>query len=481
MKYFVCFLCIAALTLPLKSQNWQLIEKSVFLNSSLSNLTFFLPWDMTIYNDTLLFSLFHSPTNDTCIDIVIYNKNNGDIKFIYSHEIKNMINQDTNNQNFVLYSLDNIRFDRDASLWGSAIQMIFKLKNDSIILYKQVYDSRFNAFFDIYNVSDIYIDDNNLWSIILYKCADTIYYYNKSLCIYRNNRFETIDYPTFDCYGGQGGNSLIAIDKLGNIWRTQCDTLYKFNRDLELIKKICVQEFPQGSGFYTQLLFDNKNTLYALCNNLNLYIYDGSNFYTDTTLASYEIPYYYEFEGSKKHQMCMDSIGNIWFSGTFTCNLYRLDTSHTWKVFPINIIDTLEDNCQKETMECDKYGRIWIAGSKGLYIFDPNGTSPVEEPPTMTESGALPDVWLYNLYPNPADGSTTIEFFLARAQKQTLNASVCSILGERTLNITPLLEYDDYNQRGKITFSTDGLAGGAYFVLVSAGDTKKLKLLMVAK
>jgi hypothetical protein len=416
--------------------------------------------------------------NDTFYLLV--NINNFSHSFLTKNEIRKLIYNsefcDTL-EDFYLYSGLN-----NNTIWVKSTDYLFNIKDGNITIYDSVYNQKFNNFYKIRSISDFKINRNNeIWAVLSHDANNNYYYNCKSASRLINDKFVAIDYPT--SYSKYVGTIAIAFDNNYNVYHTNVDTLFIINNDT-IKKEICIQEFPDGIGDFMKLKISKQNKIYCLSSIMLLHTIDGEKMTTDTFVRHQERLINPNDDLGTGFLMCIDSSDNLWLTSRDHYNLYRLDTTGNWTIFQVPCPPEpppYEDLCDKTCMEADRYGRIWIAGSKGLYIFDPNGTSPVEEPPQKIESGALPDVWLYNLYPNPADGSTTIEFFLARAQKQTLNASVCSILGERTLNITPLLEYDDYNQRGKITFSTDGLAGGAYFVLVSAGDTKKLTLLMVAK
>jgi len=468
----------------LESQTWDFFYKSEFNNSDKNNVAS----DFSIKGDSVIIirrSNDYNIENDTFF--IIYNQKNMSWQYYTKNDLRNDINDTALVNNIeAIYCLN---FCNDNSIWQlvriNDKDKILHINGNSFSMYDKVYNRMLKDSFDFSGINERIYDlkvskNNEVWAIIVhytYLGQHEPYY---SLSKFINGRFETIDYP--DAPSKYVNTNCIAFDYNGRILHTNADTLYIIENE-EVIRKICIQEFPGGIGYYMKMAVSKKNKVYSLSNIKALHIIDDKKMITDTFVQYQERLLQPNIDLATGYQMCIDNADNLWICGPLTCSLYRLDTSGKWTIYPFIKPDIIpkKDTCDKQFMEADEEGKIWITGYYGLYMFDPNGTSPVEEPPTMTESGALPDVWLYNLYPNPADGSTTIEFFLARAQKQKLNASVCSILGERTLNITPLLEYDDYNQRGKITFSTDGLAGGAYFVLVSAGDTKKLTLLMVAK
>ncbi len=475
MKYILFFI-IFLVSIPLECQTWEFLYQEDFLNNDK-----LMPNGLTIKGDTVAISREQKDTM-----LLFYNIQNKNWNYFTKEYFKSKFGNDSIFENFILDFTKNLIFDKFNNLWGSFNSEIFCLSEDTMHCFTHVFDKNNNDSFKIVGIRDIKIDKTgNIWAIAPYKDEIT-YIITYCLVKLKNDKFYIIDYPTAN-YALHSKKSKISFDSRNRVWHTHADTIYLIANE-EIVRKFCIQEFPQGSGYFTETVIDKNDVFYTLCNNLNLFIYDGTTFQVDTFLYWQERELLSGLQEGIEYQMCLDSSGNIWINGFSTCFLYRRDPHGVWTIFPYpDYPEKADGNCWKFFTQCDANGKLYIplssnvGSSYGIYIFDPNGTSPVEEPPQKIESGALPDVWLYNLYPNPADGSTTIEFFLARAQKQTLNASVCSILGERTLNITPLLEYDDYNQRGKITFSTDGLAGGAYFVLVSAGDTKKLKLLMVAK
>jgi hypothetical protein len=477
MKKPLFFLIFIILSIDSYSQSLKFIHRSEFFKDESYTLN-----NILAIKDSIIIS---RTSNDSRIENdtfwIVFNQKNKAWSYLTKDDLKKMINDSAFSDTTEAFNLKLITDNEE--IWAETRWGILKVINNSYEYYNSVWNSKSQKYNDIIDIADIKLSlDNKIRAIIFNKDTVAQSQAYKSLSIYRNNRFETIDYPTAD-WGFYTPNRHFVCDYNGRIYHTNADTLYIIEND-EVIRKICIQEFQYGAGFYAKLAATKSNIIYNLSNIMYLHVINGEKMTTDTFIRYNERLINPSIDkGGDFFSMLLDSNDNLWLKGMYSCVIYKLNTSGEWTIYPIKNPTNVPDsaNCSCYDMTIDKYGKLWMAGGFGLYIFDPNGTSPVEEPPQKIESGALPDVWLYNLYPNPADGSTTIEFFLARAQKQTLNASVCSILGERTLNITPLLEYDDYNQRGKITFSTDGLAGGAYFVLVSAGDTKKLKLLMVAK
>ncbi len=111
---------------------------------------------------------------------------------------------------------------------------------------------------------------------------------------------------------------------------------------------------------------------------------------------------------------------------------------------------------------------------KGIYYYTPPAPSGVEN----TEQ-ILPGAWIWNLFPNPASNRAKIEFHLSREASAHAQITINDIRGTVIKDISHEIEYDAVRQEAVIDFSVADIPSGNYYILISAGNSKKLKRFIV--
>lgn len=127
-----------------------------------------------------------------------------------------------------------------------------------------------------------------------------------------------------------------------------------------------------------------------------------------------------------------------------------------------------------DDFKVDASGRMAILyRGRGIMHFTPDGAG-VEDYP-------IPGAWIWNLYPNPAKETARIEFHLSSNVRNEAKITISDINGAVIKDITSLIEYDQNRQEATIDFSVSDLSSGNYYILISAGNSKKLRRLVVNK
>ena len=149
------------------------------------------------------------------------------------------------------------------------------------------------------------------------------------------------------------------FDKLNRLWCSYYDSVFVYDNEV-LINQFSTNDFPEGYGKLKEVVFDSKNTMYALNQNSILLVYDGETFKTEKYMYDIE-RYAGTHEDLSSCWLCVDSSDNIWLIGGRTCNLYKLDSSGSWSVISIPKFSTAEDEwCYKYKIEYAQNKRIWI-------------------------------------------------------------------------------------------------------------------------
>ncbi len=474
------FLFLITFSSELFPQTWDLLYKEDFL----------------IYNET-----FESYGKMNCQNMIIkgdstivFRIDSDTLLMIYNHNLKKwyyktkrdlLINnsiKDTLYKQFKDSRLYSFTIDSEDNIWLNFISNILKTNPDTIINFTQIYDKYFEKYYNILNYSQVsydlkYDSNGDIYVLKQYYVqeSDSVYY---ALCKYKNNRFESLIKRRIDRF---------YIDKLNRLWCCYYDSVFVYENEV-LINQFSTNEFPEGYGELREVVFDSKNTMYALNENSILLVYDGETFKTEKYMYDIE-RYAGTHEDLSSCWLCSDSSDNIWLIGGKTCNLYKMDSSGSWSVISVSKFSTAADDwCYKYKIECAPNKKIWITAQHfnryllfynyGFYIFNTDTTTSVSEPENF-EILSLPDVWIRNLYPNPSNQSVTVDFFLERNVSNECKISLYNTLGMKVKDVTENIEYDSYNMKATITFSVNDLPAGAYIVVISAGNSNMTRLMLV--
>lgn len=168
----------------------------------------------------------------------------------------------------------------------------------------------------------------------------------------------------FDSSGNKwlatGSNGIILFDEQNNLW-----TLYNKNNS------------PLTSDIIRSLAVDNANNLWIASSpewNSNipqgggLFKYNGNWEKYDSTNSP--------IISNSIMNVATDIYNNIWFIAYTQINQFQISRVFLYKYDGTNFIEynssnsPLEDNQEIYDLFCDNNGRVWLAGYKGLYVFN---------------------------------------------------------------------------------------------------------------
>lgn len=495
MKKFILFFLIF-ISSELFSQSWELLYQEDILQYDYTNESYgqLKILDITIKGDSTIYIRFDSDTL-----LMIYNQ----ITKVWHHTLKkNFWKCLKNDSLYDIYkdsAILNLFYDSKGNMWFNPpsqfqkVADVFKVTKDTAFIYNKIFVKEYSDYSDIYpnginlyNTISTIKEDNNgdIWMFLhtRVKIKDSVYLKeHQILCKYINDRFESVFIST-NWYEFASKCNFV-FDNLNRVWVVNGDTCYIINNGA-VEKKFSSYDFEQGYGQFSELVIDSKNNFYATNADLLLFKYDGEKFTTDKYVQNIE-RYISKGDALQLYWLRRDSSDNIWLTGLLSNYIYKLDTNRVWTQYDVPLFATAQDNYRyKVLLEIQKDGKLWSAGyngggySYGFYIFDPDGSTGVEEQINSNTPG-MPDVHIFNIYPNPALQQTTLDFFIYYDVVDQLEVSIYNIMGMKAKDIENTIDYDSRNMRATLTFSVGELPRGAYIVTVKAGKTSSYKLLLV--
>ncbi len=192
----------------------------------------------------------------------------------------------------------------------------------------------------------------------------------------------------------------------------------------------------------------------------------------------------------EKMQMWGDSDDEILFSvrngGNVVLLIYNL-AAKTWRHFKLPYVGLEEHGIKfydyafwngKHYFLLNRYdpmdGKEYHFGA--LLEYDPakDPTSIEDE----TEAGAIPDLWIRKVTPNPATSSVNVNimYYPSGIYSNDLEVGLYNYMGEKIIDLTPLGTYTEHNHTWEATFDIPKrLASGMYFLNVRSGDESRTK------
>lgn len=478
LLFFIIFLLEFSLSF---SQVWTIIPKdSILPKDSIHSGKYatFHDWGTAIYKNNLALA-----------DIGLITYIDGTWKYLYPQDLQNMVS-DTNfkKTHFISdYGPELLEYDSKGNLWGLIYYdsmneaAFFKYDGEKIFLYTNYYDKNSNQYYDFPNYmssfSFLKIDNfDNPWICYSLQLDSVV-----RVCKFENDRFIHQNNTHYCGNFRFNPHHEMAFDKENRNWQMESDRIFIFENSIlyKIIPPDTLYQFGYGYDG-TNILRSPNNDIYTLGADFDLYHYNDSSgwSFSNEPLANERIDYplVNAFYAS---DMCIDSMGNVWVMNLYNNNLYRYEKNGKWTFYKIPIpLDSLKNHVNDiyigaKTLQSDAGGRIYIElYEQGLYILDPNIVSvPID---SKIESGGLPDVWIYKIFPNPTTDRSTIDFFLNRGYENSVKVELFNSLGVKIKDIQDKMQYDSYNMDAKINFSVTDLPAGIYFVGVSAGESKKM-------
>jgi len=118
-------------------------------------------------------------------------------------------------------------------------------------------------------------------------------------------------------------------------------------------------------------------------------------------------------------------------------------------------------------MLIDLEGNFWVATNvKGVIKY--NNYLGVEK--INVESA--PNLWAFNLYPNPAQDNLNINPFCNPLYKENVEVSIYNIFGDKIQDVNDhsFTFYNNTNGKGVLSIPLENLNNGTYFINMKAGN-----------
>ncbi len=470
--YKILIFFLIFISSELFSQSWELLYQEDILQYDYINESYGVLQinDIIIKGDSTIVLRFWSDTL-----LMIYDQKIKQWLHILKKDFWKCLKNDSLYNIYKDSDILNLFYDSKSNLWFSSQDSIFNVTPDTTYIISQIYVRDSNAYTYIYNSNrTIYNikEDNNggIWMFLhtRFKIKDSVYSKEyRILCKYTNNRFETV-FITADYFEFLSLCNFV-FDNLNRVWLVNGDTCYII-KDEKLEKKFTTWDFPDGYGYFSDLAIDSRNVFYATNHNMQILRFDGENFSSDNYIRDIEriitpgIDLYL-------YWMRRDSSDNIWITGFKTPYLYKLDTKGVWTRFDVPKFATASDNWRyKALLEIQKDGKLWSAGyngagySYGFYIFDPEGSTGVEDQINSN----------FQIYPNPASEYIT----LSNSENQKISSiTILNYLGIEVKRINTAEVYANLNY----TISTTDLPVGLYHCCIENNTFKQNKNFIIIR
>lgn len=490
MKKLIIYIIIICAFYTLKSQTWEFIPNSSFIpdkKTVFNSAEEWIPKAVTIYNGyTVIGRSLHG------VALV----KDGKWSFWTPEYIKSkVINKEAFEFiDFTRVNVYQINNDNSNNLWLMTDRYLLKYNNEGFYCYYNFTDSSGNKI-QIESLNGMDINNKNVY-----------------VRIQNFNNAEKLQMNVINC-------SVSETNQLKEISRFNSEaSLLQFENFMQVIrnyyydsKKNYVQCVPSSEyvtiydSIYTPYskklskyasrqvdLYRRANdTFFVIDQQFNIYKLVDTNFIEiDTTIKKIEEKYTnYPQYGIPLIQTLNTKSG---FDGytyflpgpsknidiIIPSRIYKYKDSTNIKEIIIPKIPDLPEYIEISNYAVDSLGRIWVVyGNYGLYIYYPEGLG-ID---TDIEEEYYPRVWIWNLYPNPANESAKLEFHLTKDVKDECKIQIVDVLGNIIKDIKDKIEYDFNNQEATVQFSTSEIATGVYYVLITTSKSRKLRQLQVIR
>lgn len=370
-------------------------------------------------------------------------------------------------------------FDKLGNTWLFGDRFILRYDGENYHAYRTVYNTNdepeIPMFFNAFSIETV--NDEEVIEVIA-----GIYYKEEGLMKYRASVFELVDNvfrEKFQVkYGFQNYNPYFYRLKNGNYSIITSSSFQLLDNQGNELKNISTDTlFKMGIVEIKNCKKDKNDSIYMINSALfkmtfynDMFVLDSS-FFKKQREFSYNFTergeFLYEIYGGKEYLLHANS--NRLF--------IRDMTSSEVKVEYVPHLPGTDYVSIAHRMGIDSSGNVWLSYLyDGFYIFQPEKSS-VEN----INSGGLPDVWFWNLYPNPAVNQVSASFFLERNAYKNVKAELIDLNGKLVKDLTSEINYDELQQEAVLRFNTRTITGGTYFLCISAGKSKKLKQLIIQR
>ena len=248
----------------------------------------------------------------------------------------------------------------------------------------------------------------------------------------------------------------MVLDLNGIIWISRFGGIMKIeNHEVEIIRHELFRKY-----LFSCVVVDNMNCVWFGTHSEGLYKYNGEIW---TNYPSTD-----GLDGNDVSCITVDEANNIWI-GTYS-NGITIFNGQTWNHFTID--DGLPSN-EITDIEVDHENNIWAGTPKGLVGIKYSNSTKIEK--------EYPKDLSFNIFPNPFNSYTTIEYFLPH--NNFVSLSIYDILGQKVVDLVDgAMSYGKHtiNWNGK-DFLGNRVSSGIYISRFSTGAHTICKKITILK
>ena len=469
------------------SQIWEFIPNSEFIpvkNSIFNNNEEWLPKDIIFNNGFTIITR-------SLYGVALYK----DRKWTYwspEYIKEHIINTDALNYlDFKYINIYKALADSQGNLWLMADSYLLKYNSDGFYCYYQYKDTNNNVH-RISTINGINIQNEYVSvKVLYYEEKDGMIKLNKTNCkINSNNEIEVIyNYPDLYILSCSKIYPYIT-DSFNNTYQTSNNIIRIIDTN-GIVENL--QLYPADQPKIAAVNTLNRNDTIIIQNNKLVLskVYKNNIFSIDSTIRNLEnilhantslaLDWYIQTSLST---VGMD--GDLYYmpnanediADSIPTRIFQYKSENNATDILIPVIPGQTTKIPASNFAVDSLGRIWIIyADYGIYIYYPEGLGIENE----ISVDYYPRIWIWKLFPNPAQETARIEFHLTRDVKNECKIQIIDVMGNVVKDIKEKLEYNEQSQEAVINFSTSDIATGTYYVTISSGKSKKLKQLQIVR
>jgi hypothetical protein len=357
----------------------------------------------------------------------------------------NHILPDSINKNF-LYS----RFEKtlDGDIFISRGYFLYFIKDDKLIKVFDIRSAGFEDFLIDYRCNITFMNDYLIVSFSNTKDASISLNFIELNNVNDNKTYQFKDYDLPEkIYANKlivHKNKLFMLMKeilMDSDFKKQKSYMYVFENGE--IKKLF--DIPHVFPHINDIILDNEDRLIVSYD-----YYKEDPYYSEIV--------YYDIEGQKIRS---------YITPKFNSDQPSADTTKKYQINGAGKFSLIEDN--SIFMHPERF--------LGFFKFAPLPVS-VESEINASLHGS--SVWIFNVYPNPVENMTTLDFFCLPSHIDELSVEIYDLLGNKYSNFShSILNYNYSNGKGQLQLSLKSVYGGVKYLVLKANGETFIKGIMV--